>query len=367
MTKNLIIGVLVVAAVLVGGYFLLKNAGMPNNGSNSTSTPVATTSNPAINPSPTPVTPQNPGVPAVQTYNNGVPSNSTVVVSGQVNPNGAVTGYWYDYGTGTALGTRTFIQTLGSGFIDIPAPAYITGLKANTTYYFRLSAQNRFGTVNGATYSFQTNNNPPPQGSVPVAITTTATNVSNTIANLNGQVNPKGSVATYWFEYGDTVSLGSVTAFQSTNTGSNLINVSVALSGLKPLTKYYFRLNAQNQYGTVLSSVLNFTTKGPASSAQPTVSTGSATNIATSSATLNGRVNPNGVETRYWFEYSLDPLLANIIGTVSPAQLLNGAVTVSVFANTAGLRRNTKYYYRLGASNSNGSVNGSIASFKTKP
>ena len=43
----------------------------------------------------------------------------------------------------------------------------------------------------------------------------------------------------------------------------------------------------------------------------PTVTTNAATSITTTSAVLNGDVNPNGYATDAWFEYGTDPTLAS--------------------------------------------------------
>jgi hypothetical protein len=102
----------------------------------------------------------------------------------------------------SSLSSKTVSQQIGSGFISLSSPAFITGLKANTLYYFRLSANNNFGTTSGATYSFKTNNNPPVQGVAPTVRTNSAGNISRTGANLNGIVNPNGFQTKYWFEYG---------------------------------------------------------------------------------------------------------------------------------------------------------------------
>jgi hypothetical protein len=365
MSKNSIIAVVALLAVLAGGYLLMKKSGLFTGSGepNTTSTlggETSTSSNPTLTSS------LQPAAPTVETERNTLPSNSTAIVSGRVTPNGASTEYWYEYGESQSLGSRISPQLIGSGFTSILAPGYVTGLKANTTYYFRLSAKNQYGTAHGATYSFRTNSNPPPQGSVPVGVTAAATNIGRESARLNGEVNPKGAEATYWFEYGDTTALGNVTSFQSAGHGTSIVKVSANLSGLRPLTKYYFRLNVQNQYGTFISTVLTFTTTGPSAPNQPTVTTTSATNVATSSATLNGRVNPNGASTTYWFEYSKDSLMGTIIGTVSPLPSLSGSSVVPVFATLTGLSRDTKYFYRIGAKNDYGTVKGSIVSFQTK-
>lgn len=369
MNKNLIVGVAIAALFLaIGLIFVNKDKIWPVTNTEIVPPPaVPGTPEPAPAPGPSPVPAPAASAPIVQTDSQVVPSNSTAVVTGKVTPNGALTEYWYEYGESTALGTRTAAQAIGSGFIAISAPAYITGLRADTNYYFRLSAKNAFGTVNGSTQNFRTNNSPPVQGVAPTTRTDAASDISRTTANLNGQVNPHNSQTTYWFEYGVSAELGNVTAFQSAGNGNALLTVSASLSNLNPLTKYYFRLNAQNQYGTVTGPILNFTTKGPAAPGVPTVSTEQASDIATSSVTLNGRLNPNGAQTTYWFEYGEDSLLGGLLVTATPSQSLNGSAAVSVSADINDLEKNTKYFYRLMGRNQYGIVRGDIVFFRTNP
>ncbi len=374
MNKNFIIGAVV--AMLVLGVLLLissvnKNATVATTGTPPPGTSTAPAPSPSVplsTPPPAPVSrPLAPEAPLVETNESVSVSNSTAVVSGQVTPNGAAATYWFDYGETTAFGDRTAKQAIGSGYARLPTPAYIAGLRANTKYYFRLSAENRFATVNGAMFSFMTNSNPPPHVSAPTTRTSAATGVSRTTANINGQVNPNGNAASYWFEYGKDTSLGSVTAFQSAGDGVGTLPASVSLSDLDPLTKYYFRLNAQNQYGTVNGAVLNFTTSGPPAPGRPSVETNSATNITASSSVLVGRINPNGDETGYWFEYDIDPLLSTPSLPVTAKQVLApGAGTTTVTAKITGLNTKIKYYYRIVAKNKYDIVTGSIMSLQTK-
>ncbi len=361
MNQNLIIGVVVVLVLLGGGYFLLTmNPTAPGTVATTTS---PTTQEPVPTPTPTPSTVS---APSVVTDTSVAPSNSTAVVTGKVTPNGAPTTYWYEYGETTALGARTGAQGVGSGFNAIPSPAYITGLKANTTYYFRLSAQNRLGTVNGATQTFNTNSNPPPQGNVPTATSNAANNVERTTATLNARVNPRGSETTYWFEYGDSANFGNVSSLQSAGNGVTSEAVSASVSGLSPSTKYFFRINAQNQFGTVNGATQSFTTKGPAISA-PSVETRTAINIEANTATLRGTVDPNGSETTYWFEYSNDSLLGSVLlKTTARTSAGAGTNPTSVEANVSELVSNMTYYVRIVAQNSQGTVRGDKMSFKTK-
>src|SRR3989344_2032088 len=130
------------------------------------------------------------GAPVVKTDTNTAPYISTVVVKGTVNPNGAITTYWYEYGQTSSLGAKTSDYLVGSGYTTIYAPAYITGLLSDTNYSFRLVSKNTFGTVNGQIYNFKTNTIPDPAGIAPDTNTTAATNITRTAANLNGKVNP---------------------------------------------------------------------------------------------------------------------------------------------------------------------------------
>jgi phosphodiesterase/alkaline phosphatase D-like protein len=368
MNKNLAIGVLAAVVILGGGWYLwYANQPQGQNGAATSTASSASETSSAPNAASSATAPS-PSAPTAVTDQNAVPSNSTAVVTGRVTPNGAPTTYWYEYGATSALGQKTAAQSIGSSFDAVPSPGYITGLHANTTYYFRLSAQNAYGTGSGATYSFSTNTNPPPPGAAPTTITNAATGISRTTANLNGHVNPNSADTNYWFEYGVSSALGQATGFQSAGNGNTSSAVSASLSNLNPLTKYYFRLNAQNQFGTVNGAIQSFSTPGPAAPGVPTVDTTSATKIATSSATLNGRINPNGAQTSYWFEYSEDSLLGSILGTVTPAQSVqSGTAGVNVSGDATNLQSNTKYYYRLVGRNDYGTVRGSIMSFKTRP
>ena len=366
MNQNLLIGLVVVLVLLGGGYLLLNsNAGIPG-------TPTATSTTITNADGTVTVVPVEPGTsaraPTVVTNASASPSNSTVVVTGRVTPNGSPTSYWYEYGRTADLGSRISAQSIGSGWSAIASPGYITGLSANTTYYFRLVAQNALSTVRDTTYSFSTNNNPPGQGTAPAASTNSATAIARTSATLNGHMNPHSSVTTYWFEYGASADFGSVTGFQSGGNGNTSLPVSTAISGLNPLTKYYFRINAQNQYGTVNGATQSFTTTGPVAPAvAPVVTTQVASPVATTTATLRGTVNPSGSQTTYWFEYSTDSLLGSVLLKTTAQRSAGGAqATVTVQADVSSLRSGTTYYFRVVAQNAGGTVRGENQTFTTK-
>jgi hypothetical protein len=358
MNKTSIIVIVLVGVILIGGigYAIWGNSNTPQAVVQISASSSSNSSSDAI---------LQPSSPIVKTDSGAVPYISTVVVSGTVNPNGEPTTYRYEYGETSALGTQTSVYAIGSGYVTLYAPVYITGLKSNTNYYFRLSATNSVGTAFGTTYSFKTSTTPAPVGTAPAASTVAANDISRTTANLNGQVNSKNSVTTYWFEYGLTSNLGAISTIQTTNSGNSSANVSASLASLQPLTKYYFRLDAQNQFGTVNGKVLSFTTAGPSAKTVPTVNTISVNGITSSSAKVNANINPNGYSTTYWFAYSVDSSFSSVINTAEqPLNKVSSMVAVS--ANISNLMNNKKYYVRAVAKNQYGTVNGDAVSFITK-
>ncbi|MDO8594927.1 MAG: hypothetical protein Q7R93_05480 [bacterium] len=373
MNTNTAVASVIIALALIGGltYYAVST---PNAFSNATSTPqtvvdAGTNTTPKTPPTQKPVVLQ-PRAPSIITDPAVIPTDTTAFVAGTATPNGAFTTYWYEYGTSSALGSKTVNQGLGSGFMSIRAAGYLTGLSKNTAYHFRLVGENQYGRVVGATFTFKTTDtNPPaPVGSAPKSVTLAANGISRTTANLNGNVTPNRALTNYWFEYGQTPNLGNTSALVSASDGVNAVAAGLTLSDLTPLTTYYFRLNAQNQFGTVNGSILNFKTQGPAGiPAVPTVTTRSANGIATSTATLRGTLNPNGAETSYWFEYSTDSLLgAVLMQRTSETSAGAGTNSVAIDTTISSLSRNTTYYFRLVAQNSQGTARGDRMSFRTK-
>ena len=352
--------------IIGGGYLLLRNTSSTPT-TPATTAPTTDTTMPAT--STAPAAPLTLSAPTVVTSPNTTVSSSSAFVTGQVVPNGVSTTYWFEYGETSSFTNRSASQEIGSGFAAIATPAFIIGLKSNTLYYYRLMASNNLGTVYGTNYTFTTNSNPAPQASAPTASTNSASSVTRASATLNATVNPKGFETNYWFEYGTDSKLGNTTSIVSINDNlTSSQSVTSSLTGLQPLTKYYFRINAQNEFGTVNGSTLSFTTPGPANPGAPTVTINSATGVTSSSANLNGRINPNGADTTYWFEYGTDSLLSNIIGSGTAQEVINaGTNTVSVQANINSLSNDTRYYYHLVGTNQYGTVNSAILSFTTRP
>ncbi|KKT22783.1 MAG: Peptidase M23 [Parcubacteria group bacterium GW2011_GWB1_43_8b] len=284
-------------------------------------------------------------------------------LNGSVNPNGASASYWFEYGQNYSLGSATQSQSTGSGNSSQNASAYISGLSLNTTYYFRIVAQNQYGSAQGSILSFTTGGGGG-GGSAPAVNTNSATNVGQSYATLNGQVNPNGISTSYWFEYGQTTSFGNTSQSQSAGSGNSFQNISYSLSNLISNTTYYFRAVGQNQYGVSYGSTLSFTTTGGGGGggSAPAVNTNSATNVGQTYATLNGSVNPNGASASYWFEYGTTTGLGNTTQSQSAG---SGSSSQNISYAISNLVSNTTYYFRVVAQNQYGTAQGSILSFTT--
>src|SRR5690348_7618042 len=94
----------------------------------------------------------------------------------------------------------------------------------------------------------------------------------------------------------------------------------------------------------------------------PTASTGSATSIHTTSAVLNGTVNPNGATTVYRFEWGLTSGYGLSSSLKSAG---SGTKNVNVARTASNLIPGTTYHYRLDALSKNGGGFGADRKFKT--
>ena len=261
-----IVGGLIIVVLAITVFVLAtrgQNPALTANDASATSTPAGEENPDAVDTTASADTEDLAAAPPVATTNaTVVPTDTTVVVTGTVNPNGASTDYWYEYGVGTSMGKQTAKQTVGSGRTAILAPGYITGLTKSTTYYYRLVAQSAEGKSTGEQESFRTSGVPSPtptQATLPTAKTFPADGITRTGAALRGEVNPNGGVTQYWFEYGRSKNLGNTTAIVSVGNGTQSSIVS-AQPKLTPNTTYFFRMNAQNEFGTVNGTVMTFTT-----------------------------------------------------------------------------------------------------------
>lgn len=87
--------------------------------------------------------------PSVSTGSATSVSTTSAVLNATVNPNGASTTYYFEYGPTDAYGSSSAAATIPSSDPTTQVSATISGLTANTTYLFTIVATNSVGTSTG--------------------------------------------------------------------------------------------------------------------------------------------------------------------------------------------------------------------------
>ncbi len=248
------------------------------------------------------------------------------------------------------------------------------------------------------------------------ASTGIATDVGVNSVTLNGIVTPTGRNYTFVFALGKTSDLSSSVYTHSGSYDSNMtlfIRGSVYDAGsgpitaqnsnfyidqwkepngteflLSPSTTYFFRAGIQDgpddpnclwsascySWG----SIATFTTRA---AILPTVSNGTASLVGANTAQISGNVIANDAASSVSVEYGKSSDLSGVTQSVSgrPSDIMNQcngtdceiapASTSSreITRNLSSLDPETRYYYRLVARNSYGTVRGGINSFLTTP
>jgi phosphodiesterase/alkaline phosphatase D-like protein len=193
----------------------------------------------------------------------------------------------------------------------------------------------------------------------PVATTNPATFIASFSAMLNALLDPHGLTTSVHFEYGTTPSYGLTTAPQN-RAGNTFQAVGANVTGLTANTLYHFRVVASNGAGTTMGSDRTFTTLTP--TGPPVVITNGATNVTTSSGTLNGSLDPHGLTTTVFFQYGT----TTSYGSATPMQTQTGNTYRNITANVGGLTPHTTYHFRMVATNAGGTKMGSDRTFTTQ-
>ena len=115
--------------------------------------------------------------------------------------------------------------------------------------------------------------------------------------------------------------------------------------------------NIQIEAATPTPTPTPTSTPGP-----PIVTTNAATNVAISSARLEGTVNPRGLITSVLFQYGT----TTNYGLVCASQNFHGTTTQNVAANVSGLAASRTYHFRIVATNGSGTTSGSDRTFTTR-
>jgi hypothetical protein len=223
-------------------------------------------------------------------------------------------------------------------------------------------------------FSNVTRKNPPDMGAYEWSVlitdyhTLAATNIAQTTATINGDINTNGEVVEVYIEYGLTTSYGGYGIPSGLNQSLpkirslNLAPLNAPITGLTPNTTYHFRFigfPSTSSQPQLFGSDMTFTTLVLA----PAVVTTAATAVTSAAATLNGTVNPNAGTATVTIEYGLTTAYGSTVAATPGS--VTGTTANAVSASISGLTPYTTYHYRVVATNAGGTTNGNDMTFIT--
>jgi hypothetical protein len=195
----------------------------------------------------------------------------------------------------------------------------------------------------------------------PVVATGVASAVTETEGTLQATVDPEGKETKYFFEWGTSESYGNSTTelvLGSEDTSSH--DVSASLPGLTPGTTYHYRVVAKNGVGTTDGEDRTLTTASPPG--PPSATTGQASVLSETTATLAGAVGPDGQMTSYYFQWGTSESYGHSTGELpAGSDHTSHAETAALSELQAG----TVYHFRIVAKNQTETVTGSDETFMT--
>ncbi len=343
-------------------------------------------------------------------------------LNGAVNPNGVTGTVTFEYGTTTSYGnTVNATPNSVSGTTSTNVSAALTGLASSITYNYRVKLVTGTTTTYGANQTFTTTMNCGTVTTFPFNEGFANTTLPNCWSNVNnggtaGQVWQFGTVSGGLTGTGNYAFLNSDAYGSGNSQNADLITTTLNLSTASTVTlafKHYFKSytgsSAKVSYsinnGSTWTDITSFTatTANPATFSQaiaavagqsqvkfkfnytgsygyywcvedvsvttttggtgsaPTATTGSASNVVSTTATLNGTVNANNASTTVTFEYGT----TTSYGSTASAGTVTGTTATAVTANLTGLTANTTYNFRVKAVNSYGTTYGTNRTFTT--
>ena len=186
-------------------------------------------------------------------------ATTTATLTGSVSAQGSQLSVCrFEYGTSDEYGESVpcpgvIPPNMSTQQLSVP----LTNLEPNTTYHFRLVAENASGILSTtADATFTTKGKPRISGTVPIW-------VDRNTAKLGAYINPSGFSTHYRFEWGPTDDYGHTVPADfepSIPGGTERVKVVANLSGLNQATTYHFRVVATNAYGTTFGPDQRFET-----------------------------------------------------------------------------------------------------------
>jgi len=148
------------------------------------------------------------------------------------------------------------------------------------------------------------------------------------------------------------------------------VQIEARLTGLRPGTIYHYRFALTDKNGTLDGPDHEFSTPpGPPTESEPSEVVTEPADPGGNGFSLNGKLNPGGLPTTYYFEYIGDNEVECLTGeNCWPETAHSGPITGDSQQGVAsievtGLRLGETYRYRLVAENAKGTARGNVLTF----
>lgn len=294
---------------------------------------------------------------------------STATVAGSITVTGcaAITSYGTEYSTTNGFPTGTGTQAPSSNLSGGNFSSNLTGLTANTTYYYHTYVVTGSGTVYGAQMSFTTAvpatptlsvTAPAAFGNVCINTTTAANSFTITGSNLTAASITVGPLAAYSF----SIASGGTytTSLNLTQTGGSYSQTIFVKFTPTAVQSYNGNIPVSGGGAAPAGS----TVTGAGINTSASVTTGAASAVGQTTATAAGTITSSGCSAvvSYGIGYSTINGFANGSGTAVAS--LNLAAN-NFTSNFTGLALNTTYYYHAYAANGGAIAYGAQQSFTT--
>lgn len=184
-----------------------------------------------------------------------LPYSYTATINYTINANYGATTSIVKYGLSASALTSQVTGGNASGTGNMASTANITGLTANTTYYYQILATNSAGTTSSVVNSFVTNA-PPTQPTIS-GVNAVATAFVSTIAYT---INANNDASTTVIKYGLSATALTSQVAGSAIAGNVTTSFTTPITNLLPATTYYYQIDVANSIGTSQSLVNSFTT-----------------------------------------------------------------------------------------------------------
>lgn len=281
-------------------------------------------------------------------------------LAGEVDPEGvSETDVFFEWGTTQALGEVTGRE---SAEAPTPVTAALSGLRPNETFHYQLAGFDHNSPAPEELQSEQAQVSTP--SVAPRILDALSTSfVSSSSAVLFGELNPENATTAYQFQYAKACVAGEVcpplaqapSMVETETLHSTLygdVPVALETSGLQPARTYRYRLMAVNEKGEGAvsaggTSQLPEATFTTAPALSPGVATGAVSAVSATSATVSGRVDPDGRPASYAFELGIDEGAGTHYVVVFSGSAGEGSQPVEEQLQLSGLQPGRTYAYRM--------------------